>query len=43
MIEFVSGNSLEDDVEVILNAVNCVGVMNKGIALDFKKRLPDYF
>jgi O-acetyl-ADP-ribose deacetylase (regulator of RNase III) len=43
MIEFVSGNLFEADLEVILNAVNCVGVMNKGIAFDFKKRLPDYF
>jgi hypothetical protein len=43
MIEFVGENSLEEDLEVILNAINGVGVMNKGIALEFKKRLPDYF
>jgi O-acetyl-ADP-ribose deacetylase (regulator of RNase III) len=43
MIEFVSGNMFEADLEVILNAINGVGVMNKGIALEFKKRLPDYF
>jgi O-acetyl-ADP-ribose deacetylase (regulator of RNase III) len=43
MIEFVQGNLFDADVEAIINAVNCVGVMGKGIALEFKKRFPDNF
>ncbi len=43
MIEFVHGNLFDADVEAIVNAVNCVGVMGKGIALEFKKRFPDNF
>ena len=43
MIEFVQGNLFDADVEAIVNAVNCVGVMGKGIALEFKKRFPNNF
>src|SRR5215471_11819913 len=43
MIEFVRGNMLEAEVEAIVNAVNCVGVMGKGIALQFKTAFPDAF
>jgi O-acetyl-ADP-ribose deacetylase (regulator of RNase III) len=43
MIEFVCGNLFDADVEAIANAVNCVGVMGKGIALEFKKRFPSNF
>jgi O-acetyl-ADP-ribose deacetylase (regulator of RNase III) len=43
MIEFVRGNLFDADVEAIVNAVNCVGVMGKGIALEFKKRFPSNF
>jgi O-acetyl-ADP-ribose deacetylase (regulator of RNase III) len=43
MIEFVRGDLFEADVEAIVNAVNCVGVMGKGIALEFKKRFPNNF
>lgn len=31
------------DVDAIVNTVNCVGVMGKGIALQFKKKWPDNF
>lgn len=38
------GDLLEADVEALINAVNCVGVMGKGIALQFKQKFPaDYF
>lgn len=38
------GNLLEANVEAIVNAVNCVGVMGKGSALQFKQKFPaDYF
>ncbi|MGV6850754.1 MAG: type II toxin-antitoxin system antitoxin DNA ADP-ribosyl glycohydrolase DarG [bacterium] len=33
----------QDDVDAIVNTVNCVGVMGKGIALQFKKKWPDNF
>jgi O-acetyl-ADP-ribose deacetylase (regulator of RNase III) len=38
-----SGDLLDADVEVLVNAVNCVGVMGKGLALQFKQRFPEYF
>ncbi|MET9228974.1 macro domain-containing protein [Lentzea sp. NPDC003310] len=38
-----SGDLLDADVEALVNAVNCVGVMGKGLALQFKQRYPAYF
>ena len=43
MIQFVSANLLEADVEALVNTVNCVGVMGKGIALQFKQAFPDNY
>ncbi|MBF0180956.1 MAG: macro domain-containing protein [Magnetococcales bacterium] len=43
MIEFTKGNILTDDAEAIVNTVNCVGVMGRGIALQFKNAYPDNF
>lgn len=43
MINFLEGNLFEDKSEVKINTVNCVGVMGKGIALEFKKHCPDMF
>ncbi|HHR6080561.1 TPA: type II toxin-antitoxin system antitoxin DNA ADP-ribosyl glycohydrolase DarG [Providencia alcalifaciens] len=40
MIKFIQGNLLEADVEALVNTVNTVGVMGKGIALMFKERYP---
>ncbi len=37
------GDLLEADVDALVNAVNCVGVMSKGIALQFKRRFPAMF
>ena len=38
------GNLLDlDDVDAIVNTVNCVGVMGKGIALQFKHKWPANF
>jgi O-acetyl-ADP-ribose deacetylase (regulator of RNase III) len=43
-IHLMHGDLLrQDDVDAIVNAVNCVGVMGKGIALQFKIRWPDNF
>lgn len=33
----------QDDVDAIVNTVNCVGVMGKGIALQFKNKWPENF
>lgn len=43
MIKPTTGNILHADVEAIINTVNCVGVMGRGIALQFKKAYPDNF
>ncbi|AGR71249.1 RNase III inhibitor [Burkholderia pseudomallei] len=43
MIEFTSGDILKDDSEAIVNTVNCVGVMGRGIALQFKNAWPENF
>jgi O-acetyl-ADP-ribose deacetylase (regulator of RNase III) len=43
MLTFVKGNIFESGAEAIVNTVNCVGVMGRGIALQFKKRYPDNF
>lgn len=37
------GNIFDEEVEALVNSVNCVGVMGRGIALEFKKRFPDNF
>ncbi len=43
MIDFTSGNILNDRSQAIVNTVNCVGVMGKGLALQFKKAFPENF
>ncbi|WP_036262675.1 type II toxin-antitoxin system antitoxin DNA ADP-ribosyl glycohydrolase DarG [Methylocapsa aurea] len=43
MIEFTTGNLLEADVEALVNTVNTVGVMGKGVALMFKETFPENF
>ncbi len=37
------GNIFESNCSTIVNTVNCVGVMGKGIALEFKKKYPEMF
>lgn len=43
LIAFEKGNLLKADVEALVNAVNTVGVMGKGIALQFKVAFPENF
>jgi O-acetyl-ADP-ribose deacetylase (regulator of RNase III) len=43
MIRFIKGNLLEAKVEALVNTVNTVGVMGKGIALMFKEAFPENF
>lgn len=43
MIKVLIGNMFESQAQTLVNTVNCVGVMGKGIAKEFKKRFPDMF
>ena len=43
MIEYRAGDILKADVEALVNTVNCVGVMGRGIALQFKNVFPENF
>jgi O-acetyl-ADP-ribose deacetylase (regulator of RNase III) len=43
MIELTTGNLLDADVEALVNTVNTVGVMGKGVALMFKEAFPENF
>ena len=43
MIEEVTGNLLEANVEALVNTVNTVGVMGKGIALQFRQAFPKVY
>lgn len=40
MIEYKNGDILREDVEAIVNTVNCVGIMGRGLALQFKNKFP---
>jgi O-acetyl-ADP-ribose deacetylase (regulator of RNase III) len=42
-IESRTGNILQADVEALVNPVNCVGVMGRGLALQFKEAFPGNF
>lgn len=42
-IKYLSGDLLTYPAEAIINTVNCVGVMGKGIALQFKQKYPDNY
>jgi O-acetyl-ADP-ribose deacetylase (regulator of RNase III) len=43
MIEYVRGNILNAEADALVNTVNCVGVMGKGVALQFKQAYPENF
>ena len=43
MMEFITGDILKSDAEALVNTVNCVGVMGRGIALEFKNKFPENF
>jgi O-acetyl-ADP-ribose deacetylase (regulator of RNase III) len=43
MIEYRTGNILQADAEALVNTVNCVGIMGRGIALQFKNAYPHNF
>ncbi|MEQ3648444.1 macro domain-containing protein [Hyphomonas sp.] len=43
MLHFTNGNLLDAEVEALVNTVNTVGVMGKGIALMFKEAFPENY
>ncbi len=43
MIDFKVGDILREDAEALVNTVNCVGIMGRGIALQFKNDFPENF
>jgi O-acetyl-ADP-ribose deacetylase (regulator of RNase III) len=43
VIEYTQGDILQADAEALVNTVNCVGVMGRGIALHFKAAYPANF
>lgn len=43
MFEFKTGDILAEDADALVNTVNCVGVMGRGIALQFKNAYPQNF
>jgi len=43
MLKLKRGNLLNEKKEALVNIVNCVGVMGKGVALQFKRVFPETF
>ena len=43
MIEYKVGDIFAEEVEALVNSVNCVGVMGRGIALQYKIAFPENF
>lgn len=43
MIHALVGNIFESKAQTLVNTVNCVGIMGKGLALEFKKRFPEMY
>lgn len=43
MIKYITGNLFDSKAEALVNTVNTVGIMGKGIALQFKKLFPNNY
>ncbi|CVI65665.1 RNase III inhibitor [Eubacteriaceae bacterium CHKCI004] len=43
MLKYIKGDIFNSPAQVLVNTVNTVGVMGKGIALSFKKKYPEMF
>ncbi len=43
MIRFKTGDLLREGTEALVNTVNCVGIMGRGVALQFKRAFPENF
>jgi len=42
-VQVLVGDIFKSEAQTLVNTVNCVGIMGKGLALEFKKRYPDMF
>ena len=42
-ITFKKGNIFSSDKQTVVNTINCVGVMGKGVALGFRLRYPEMY
>jgi O-acetyl-ADP-ribose deacetylase (regulator of RNase III)/uncharacterized protein YwgA len=42
-MKIIVGDILKSKAQTLVNTVNCVGIMGKGIALEFKNRFPEMF
>ncbi len=43
MIKYIKGDLFNSPAKILVNTVNTVGVMGKGVALEFKRRYPEMF
>lgn len=43
MIRYQHGNLLDSQAQTLVNTVNCVGIMGKGVALEFRRRFPKMY
>ena len=43
MIKFIKGDLFSSNCQALVNTVNCLGVMGKGIALQFKNKYPEMY
>ena len=43
MVKVLIGDLFKSEAQTLVNTVNCVGVMGKGVALEFKKRFPEMY
>ena len=43
MLQYKAGDILAEETDAMVNTVNCVDVMGRGIALQFKNAFPDNF
>lgn len=43
MLKFTQGNIFESDAQTLMATVNCVGIMGKGLAKEFRQKYPEMF
>lgn len=43
MLTVLRGDLFQSDAQTIVNTINCVGAMGKGIALEYKKKYPEMY
>jgi O-acetyl-ADP-ribose deacetylase (regulator of RNase III) len=43
MVKTLIADMFNSSAQTLVNTVNCVGVMGKGVALEFRKRFPDMY